>query len=263
MRVTEEQYAARFPLDTPGRMYDNIAGRIRAGETEKDVLHDFGMFTQDECKDMTDRITQAQLRAAGGLAGLHQIARAEAEEGASERLAADASPATKTRQKPLNGENEPIASRRFVIGIDPGLKTGFAVWDRERKSLTTVETTTFWELFLGIQRSALYNVSNTCLVIEIAHYAPTFRERRGKATSAGTADRMSRNVGSVTREAELLVEGFRALGYDVFERRPIGKAKKDGKYDAEEDRRQFEQLTGWTERTSQHARDAGRLVYLM
>lgn len=145
---------------------------------------------------------------------------------------------------------------RFVIGVDPGVKTGFAVWDREQKKLTAIETVSFWELFLGIQRSLLYNTLNTCFVIEIANYAPTFRERRGKAQSVGTADRMSRNVGGLSREADLLVEGFRQLGYEVIERRPIGKAKK-----AADDVEQFERLTGWTERTSQHARDAGRLCY--
>ncbi len=46
----ELEYRRRFPLDTPGRFYDGIASRIRAGEPEESVLHDYGMLTQDECK---------------------------------------------------------------------------------------------------------------------------------------------------------------------------------------------------------------------
>lgn len=50
-RETEaaKEYRRKFPLDTPGRFYDNIADRIRAGEPERDVLHDFGLWSQDEC----------------------------------------------------------------------------------------------------------------------------------------------------------------------------------------------------------------------
>ena len=29
---------------------------------------------------------------------------------------------------------------RYMIGIDPGTKTGFAVWDREEKKFVKVET---------------------------------------------------------------------------------------------------------------------------
>lgn len=222
-----ESYAAANPLGGPAVIFDSMASRIRAGEDFYHVLADYGF--QEAAKPVSG---QNQPR--------------------KPRKMQLASPG---KRKMASGEAV-TGQFRFVIGVDPGVKTGFAVWDREQKRLTTVETVSFWDLFLGIQRSTLYNTSNTCVVIEIAHYAPTFRERRGKATSVGTADRMSRNVGGVTREAALLVEGFKTLGYQVSESRPIGKAKK-----AEDDLLQFKRLTGWTERTSQHARDAARLCF--
>lgn len=151
----------------------------------------------------------------------------------------------------------PEARKRYIAGVDPGVKTGFALWNREEKRFEWVETSTFWEVFFRITKSCVLNPANTHIVIEVAHLAPfTFRQRRGKAESFATMDRMARNVGQVTREAQLLVEGFRRLGFTVSEQKPLGKAKK-----ADDDRKQFERLTGWTERTSQHARDAARLCY--
>lgn len=207
-------------------------------------------------------MTKAELQELGGLTAVQSknSLRGVAEAAVSAQTAAQgARKATGAAQ--TKGENAGRAVKRFVVGVDPGVKTGFAVWDRESQSLKSVETTTFWELFLGIQRSTLYNTANTCLVIEIANYAPTFRERRSKAGSVSVADRMSRNVGGVSMMADLLVEGFRLLGYEVIERRPIGKVKKNGEYNAGEDRRQFEEQAGWTKQTSQHARDAARLCF--
>lgn len=229
----------------------------------------------------TERMTMGELAASGGLANLRSSATgtplraiAEAAIAAQEKAQGEAKPADAA---PTKGEDSqkapkrkseasiaPSTSRfRFVIGIDPGVKTGIAIWDRESSRLVMVETMDFWGVMLplvcDIDNLLPGNVirnTNTEFVVEIAHYAPTFRERRGKATSVGTADRMSRNVGGVTREAQLLVAGLRACGYTVTERRPIGKAKR-----AADDVEQFERQTGWTERTSQHARDAARLCF--
>lgn len=42
-QVLSPAYLERYPLDTPGRVYETIAGRIRAGEPEADVLADMGL----------------------------------------------------------------------------------------------------------------------------------------------------------------------------------------------------------------------------
>lgn len=207
---------------------------------------------------MTDRISQAAYRAltqeqTGTGRSLAEIGEA-ALQAAGERAAAET---WKVKGEAKTQPVPPEARKRYIAGVDPGVKTGFALWNREEKRFEWVETSTFWGVFFRITESCVLNPANTHIVIEVAHLAPfTFRQRRGKAESFATMDRMARNVGQVTREAQLLVEGFRRLGFTVSEQKPLGKAKK-----ADDDRKQFERLTGWTERTSQHARDAARLCY--
>jgi predicted nuclease with RNAse H fold len=154
------------------------------------------------------------------------------------------------------GQQEQEARKRYVVGIDPGVKTGFAVWDRDGRRLLSVETADFWTVFFQISNAPILRPKNTLIVIEVAHYAPVFRERKAKGKNVNHAARLAQNVGQVMREAKLLAEGLRRLGYEVVEQKPLGKAKK-----AADDVAQFQRLTGWTERTSQHARDAARMVF--
>ena len=56
----------------------------------------------------------------------------------------------------------------------------------------------------------------------------------------------------VGREAELLVEGFRQIGYAVEERAPSGK-----KWDA----KMLRMITGIKRRSNEHERDAIRFVW--
>jgi len=147
----------------------------------------------------------------------------------------------------------PQLARRLVIGIDPGATTGFAVYSRQERKLIRVESTDFWG---AIERVKDYARNEVTVIVEVAHHAPTFRHLKAEGQNVHTLSKIARNIGHVTREAQLLVEGLRRLGYEVAEVKPLGKAKK-----AEDDRRQFERLTGWTERTSQHGRDAGRLAF--
>lgn len=143
----------------------------------------------------------------------------------------------------------------YVIGIDPGVTTGIAVYHRRERALRSIESTDFWGAIDRVQRFPIETVK---VVVEVANYAPVFKERKAKGENANHLSRMAQNVGQVMREARLMVEGLRRLGYEVIEAKPLGKAKK-----ADDDRRQFERLTGWTQRTSQHGRDAARLAWGM
>ena len=192
---------------------------------------------------MTDRITAAefhQLRSSASGTSLREIA----ETAMSKASGGNVQPAP------------PEARKRYVVGIDPGVKTGFAVWDRDGKRLLSVETADFWTVFFRIYGAPILRPESTLIVVEVAHHAPVFRERKAKGQNENHAARLAQNVGQVMREAKLLAEGLRRLGYEVVEQKPLGKAKN-----AADDRTQFERLTGWTERTSQHARDAARMVY--
>ncbi len=174
-------------------------------------------------------------------------------------LQARLKPASAGVSKASDGNVQPAppnARKRYVVGIDPGVKTGFAVWNRDEKAFEWIETSTFWGVFFRITESSVFKPVNTHIVIEVAHHAPTFKHLKAEGQNKDTLSKIARNVGQVTREAQLLVEGFRRLGFTVSEQKPLGKAKN-----AADDRAQFERLTGWTKQTSQHARDAARMVY--
>lgn len=174
------------------------------------------------------------------------------------RAVAESAIAARTAAQVKPGGKKAGQGKRYVVGIDPGVKTGFALWDREEKQFDWVETSTFWGVYFRLTESYVLSPLNTEIVIEVAHHAPTFKHLKAEGQNKHTLSKIARNVGQVTREAQLLVEGFKRRGFTVIEQKPLGKAKK-----AVDDMRDFERLTGWEGRTSQHARDAARLAYLM
>lgn len=120
----------------------------------------------------------------------------------------------------------------IYVGIDPGVKTGWACWDGTDLVLKTL---TFWEVFEEALRfetdEVLFCAEDPSLI------NATFTHARGH--------------GSVKREAQLLIEGLEDYGYDVRRCRPAGKVNHDF----------FTRLTGYPHRTNQHTRDAAMLVY--
>jgi predicted nuclease with RNAse H fold len=194
-------------------------------------------------------MTKSELLALGGLqtrtgANLREIGLA----------ALEAAEATGRAQKTQPAS--PMPRKRYVAGIDPGVKTGFSVWDREAKEFKCVETMDFWTVYRGLTCGFMYSAANTVVIIEVAHHAPVFRERKAKGLNENHAARLAQNVGQVMREAKLLAEGLRRCGYEVIEQKPLGKKGK-----AADDRAEFERVTGWTKQTSQHARDAARMAF--
>lgn len=143
-----------------------------------------------------------------------------------------------------------ISNKPFSIGIDGGTHTGFAVYDNESKEFVAVKTLNFWAVYDFITK--IYTPENALIVIEYLPPKQTVYARVYSATQKGR-DRFNQNVGSVKRETSLLIERFESLGYEVRKVKPI-KAKK---WTAE----QFQRYTGWKEKTSQHGRDAARLIY--
>lgn len=137
---------------------------------------------------------------------------------------------------------------RFVIGIDPGVESGFAVWDRITRRFVSIDTLKFWDV---IDRVQVFGIHEAKVIVEVAHLAPTFRHLKAEGTNVNTLSKIARNVGQVTREAQLLVEGLRRLGYDVREVKPQGKKKQA----------EFKRITGWSKRTNQHERDSAMMAF--
>lgn len=151
-------------------------------------------------------------------------------------------------ERAVEGARMPYMQTRYIIGIDPGVQCGFAVWNRSIRQFDVIETLSFWEV---MERVQAYNAPETKLIVEVAHHAPTFRHLKAEGGNAHTLSKIARNVGQVTREAQLLVEGLKRLGYAVAEVKPAGK----------KDQAEFKRITGWAKRTNQHERDAALMAF--
>lgn len=133
---------------------------------------------------------------------------------------------------------------KIIIGIDPGKQTGLAfAIDGKITELCTVD---FWTAYDRVRMWAPECVE---IHIEDTSDLPVIGRPHTNRHAHG---KIGRNVGGVCREAELLISGFRRLGYTVIPHRN----KKSSKMDA----KTFNRITGWEGRTNQHQRDAAVLV---
>lgn len=136
------------------------------------------------------------------------------------------------------------------IGIDPGKATGLAIYDTETGQFDNVYSTTFWGAINAIDvliAQSMTGKYELCAVVEL----PTTKAVWHKAKSAGAKDRAAVNVGSVIREAELIVDYLKEQGIRVITQHPRGKVDAD----------YFKRVTGWQGVTNSHSRDAGILCY--
>ena len=146
------------------------------------------------------------------------------------------------------GQMKRLEDMALLIGIDPGVNTGFAVWDTGLRDFRAVCTYGIVEaLHEAREWAEMWNVT---LVIEDARrrtYLPrekNLSEYRGKLMGAG----------SIKRDCAIWEE-FAA--YYNIPLNLVPPRKGLTKWDAET----FNKMTGWTGRTSNHARDAALLVW--
>jgi hypothetical protein len=126
----------------------------------------------------------------------------------------------------------------LAIGVDPGVRTGFAVWDIEKQRLIQCETRT---IISAMQQVRWQMGSNRVLVV-----FEDARQRGGRKEAAMGA-------GSVRRDSGIWEE---FCDYYKIKYEAVAPTKGATKWtDA-----QFKAATKWEGRTSQHARDAALLV---
>ena len=128
-----------------------------------------------------------------------------------------------------------------IIGIDPGKNTGLAI--AENGQLIKLMTTDFWGAVETIERNA-----DAVIVIELPANKHIFHKG---AQARGAIGRTGINVGSVIREAELLIQYLHRNDREHIIQRPQGKKNAA----------EFKKITGWTGRTNQHERDAAMMIH--
>jgi hypothetical protein len=140
-----------------------------------------------------------------------------------------------------------INGKKLLIGIDPGVHCGVAV-SVDRK-LQHCETISWWKCIDMISITYHQNEVDELIIEDSSLNNYTYN--RGNV--GNVAMRQSRNAGMNQGYSKLMVERFKSLGYNVKQIRPTQDRHKWSK-------EYFESISGWKERTSEHARDAARFV---
>ena len=137
---------------------------------------------------------------------------------------------------------------KFFVGIDTGVNTGFAVWDKPNKKLLQVRCLMIHDAMLLVNDLHKNNPEPGELIIRVedARLRKWLPQNKGRDQLQG--------AGSIKRDASIW-EGFlKSLGIN-YEMVPPknNKTKLTAGY--------FKSITGWTESTNEHSRDAAMLVF--
>lgn len=131
----------------------------------------------------------------------------------------------------------------LYIGIDPGVKTGFAVYDPNAKKLIEVKTIKIheaMELVLSLHKDNLIAV--------------TVEDARKRKWFGNAGKEQLQGAGSIKRDCKIWEDFLNDKGIPFELKAPKhNKTKLIQSY--------FEKITGWEGRTSEHSRDASMLVF--
>jgi len=133
---------------------------------------------------------------------------------------------------------------RLLIGIDTGVNTGIAVWNRHERKLVMVKS-------LMIHQAMEYILTldyfSTFILVEDARKATHGR-------NSATDKSKLQGAGSVKRDAKMWEDFLtdKAIPFEM-----IRPNRATTKLDAPT----FRAITGWEEQTNQHGRDAAMIVF--
>ena len=135
-------------------------------------------------------------------------------------------------------------TQHLIVGVDPGVSTGFAIWSRPERKLIDVAT-------LGITAA----MTRVRLMSDAGSlHSVVFEDARLRTWFGSKGREALMGAGSIKRDCSIWQEFLEGLVGVPF--RPVSPQSKGAKVDAE----RFAKLTGWHGRTSEHARDAAMLV---
>lgn len=136
----------------------------------------------------------------------------------------------------------------IYIGIDTGTKTGFAAWSHEKKEFLRVETVAIHRaMSLVLEYVERYGREN----VFIRYEDPKQRKWFGP-----NAEKKKIGAGYVRRDSTIwedFLTDHEIQHAAIHPLRGLTKIKKEA----------FDRYTGYTGRTSEHARDAAMLVFGM
>lgn len=143
-----------------------------------------------------------------------------------------------------------IRSQRFLIGLDTGVLTGAAIWDRQEKRFVRITSGTITAMMKIVAYANSSLPGGIFVRFEDARlrtwipYEETEKDERGRREGAG----------SVKRDAKIW-EDYLVEENIAFE--SVAPMNNMTKLDAD----RFRLTTGYRERTNEHERDAAMLVF--
>ena len=143
-------------------------------------------------------------------------------------------------------------NRPLYIGIDPDVdKSGFVIWDKEKKALLDVDSATLPEMMTRLLRMK----GRIALVIVEAGYLNKGNRHTFKGQTVAAAAKTGENVGRNHQRGMDIVEILEWMKIPYRLQKPItpNKWKDDAAY--------FKTITGWHGKTNPEKRDAAMLVY--
>ncbi len=140
----------------------------------------------------------------------------------------------------------------ILIGIDPGVHTGFASWDTQAREFREVASLSIHRAMERVKDQAVFTAQSMLVIFEDARMRTWFGSADERQRKYGAAIR--EGVGSVKRDCLIWEDFLEDHGIPYQGNRPITHGTKwTPEY--------FKRHTGWQGRTSEHARDAGVLVF--
>ena len=137
-----------------------------------------------------------------------------------------------------------------VIGLDPGVNTGYAVWDRKQGRFLRVESMPIHEAMDAVRATHAAGLLHS-VDFEDARLRTWFGKADAREARSGAGIR--EGVGSVKRDCGIWAEFLTALGVTFRPRKPTAGSTK---WTAE----QFAKVAKWPHRTNVHGRDAALLI---
>jgi hypothetical protein len=138
----------------------------------------------------------------------------------------------------------------MIIGIDPGKKTGIAIF--KNKELEEVRTLSPYQTVLFIQENS--DKIKRAIIEYSKNQSYIFQEPKLRSRPSAFG-KIGRNIGQVDGLCELYIECLETNEIPVGKISPLSKGHK---YKSEEFKSYFPKFKG---RTNEHERDATKIVY--
>ncbi len=141
---------------------------------------------------------------------------------------------------------------RYFIGIDCGVETGLAIWDKPNKCFFRIESLMIHQALRRVESFYSDYVGDILVRVEDARQRKWIPRQKNEKAERGRRE----GAGSVKRDAKIWEDFLidKGIPFEMVAPRR-NKTKVEAIY--------FKKVTGWEGKTNSHARDAAFLVFGM